>query len=419
MKFDFLFTKAFELGAYHVATGHYAQKHRDPETGEWQLRKGRDGRKDQSYFLFSLGQRQLEHTLFPVGGMDKEEVRRLAREAGLKTSEKPDSQEICFVPGGDHGDFIAKYLQGAAPAAGEIVNESGEVLGRHEGIHRYTVGQRRGTQVAQGERVYVKAIDPRTNRITMSDNGALFQPVLLASGVRWVRPVSDGIEVTARIRHRHEGSPATLRLVEAGRVRVEFHEAQQAISPGRRWCFYAAVSRRRLVEQAWARPRAARRDAKQENLDGRTTVAFATLGCKANQYGCDFLEASCAHAVSAWSTSGKGRHLHHQHLPSPTAPTWTATNLIHAAPRQPNCFKIVTEAATLDQATRSPGSRRRDLVLGNDKKSQAPRLPIELGRPGGDDRVDDIFRQTGLRDLRDGELLQEYPRLRQNSGRLR
>ncbi len=238
VKFDFLFTKAFELGAYHVATGHYAQKHRDPETGEWQLRRGRDGRKDQSYFLFSLGQRQLEHTLFPVGGMDKEEVRRLAREAGLKTSEKPDSQEICFVPGGDHGDFIAKYLQGAAPAAGDIVAESGEVLGRHEGIHRYTVGQRRGTQVAQGERVYVKSIDPRTNRITMSDNGALFQPVLLASGVRWVRPISDGIEVTARIRHRHEGSPATLRLVEAGRVRVEFHEAQRAISPGQAVVFY-------------------------------------------------------------------------------------------------------------------------------------------------------------------------------------
>ena len=238
VKFDYLFTKAFELGAYYIATGHYAQKERDASTGEWQLRKGHDDRKDQSYFLFSLGQNQLEHTLFPVGGMDKDEVRRLAREAGLKTSEKPDSQEICFVPSGDHGDFIAKYLQGSVPQGGEIVNESGQLLGRHEGIHRYTVGQRRGTQVAQGERVYVKSIDPETNRITMSDNRALFQPVLLASGVRWVRPVADGIEVTARIRHRHEGSPATLRMVGEGRVRVEFHESQRAISPGQAVVFY-------------------------------------------------------------------------------------------------------------------------------------------------------------------------------------
>lgn len=238
VKFDFLFTKAFELGAYHIATGHYAKKEWDAEKGEWRLLKGQDDRKDQSYFLFSLGQKQLEHTLFPIGGMSKDEVRRIARDAGLKTSEKPDSQEICFVPSGDHGDFIAKYLKGQAPQGGEFVNESGDVLGSHEGIHRYTVGQRRGTQVAQGERVYIKSIDPVTNRITMSENQALFQPVLLANGVRWVRPVVDGIEVTARIRHRHEGSPATLRLVEGGRVRVEFHEPQRAISPGQAVVFY-------------------------------------------------------------------------------------------------------------------------------------------------------------------------------------
>ncbi|MFO1463634.1 MAG: tRNA 2-thiouridine(34) synthase MnmA [bacterium] len=238
VKFDFLFDKAFELGAYYIATGHYAMKDFDPLAGEWRLFKGRDDRKDQSYFLFSLGQRQLEHTLFPVGELSKAEVRRIAREAGLKTSEKPDSQEICFVPSGDHGDFIAKYLGGKTPDAGEFVNEAGVPLGRHEGIHRYTVGQRRGTQVAQGERVYVKAIDPVSNRIVMGDNDSLFQPVLLASGVRWVRSVSDGLEVTARIRHRHEGSPAVLRFVEKGRVRVEFRERQRAISPGQAVVFY-------------------------------------------------------------------------------------------------------------------------------------------------------------------------------------
>ncbi len=238
VKFDFLFEKAFELGAFYIATGHYARKDYDPLTGEWCLYKGDDDRKDQSYFLFSLGQRQLEHTLFPVGDLSKDEVRRIAREAGLKTSEKPDSQEICFVPSGDHGDFIAKYLQGNAPAAGDFVNEAGEVLGRHEGIHRYTVGQRRGTQVAQGERVYVKAIDPATNRIVMGDNDSLFQPVLLASRVNWIRSIADGAEVTARIRHRHEGSAATLRLVGEGRVRVEFHERQRAISPGQAVVFY-------------------------------------------------------------------------------------------------------------------------------------------------------------------------------------
>ncbi|HCU23416.1 MAG TPA: tRNA 2-thiouridine(34) synthase MnmA [Deltaproteobacteria bacterium] len=239
VKFDFLLTKAFELGAHYVATGHYVKKTRDDATGEWQLKKGSDEHKDQSYFLFSLGQRQLDHTLFPVGEMSKEEVRNFAREAGLKTSEKPDSQEICFVADGDHGAFIAKYLQGKTPPPGEFVSESGEVLGNHEGIHRYTVGQRRGTGVAQGERVYVKSIDAATQRIVMSEDAELYQSALRATGVKWVRPVSDAVEVTAKIRYRHGGSAAILRLEKSGEaVRVEFREPQRAITPGQAVVFY-------------------------------------------------------------------------------------------------------------------------------------------------------------------------------------
>ena len=238
VKFEFLFTKAFELGAYHIATGHYAKKQKDEASGQWQLYKGADDRKDQSYFLFSLGQEQLEHTLFPIGDLGKDQVRQMARDAGLKTSEKPDSQEICFVPSNDHGAFIQRYRPDIVPQTGEFVSESGEVLGQHEGIHKYTVGQRRGTQVAQGERVYVKSIDPVNGKIVMAEDGALYQNGLSAGGVKWVRPIRDGIEVTAKIRYRHAGSPATIKITGKSDIELQFREPQRAISPGQAVVFY-------------------------------------------------------------------------------------------------------------------------------------------------------------------------------------
>lgn len=237
VKFEFFFTKAFELGAYSVATGHYARKIRH-ESGDWQLLQGLDPAKDQSYFLFSLGQRQLEHTLFPIGDMNKEEVRRLAKEAGLKTSEKAESQEICFVPNDDHAGFIERY-RGPVGKPGAVLDESGAEIGRHEGIHRFTVGQRRGTTVAVGERVYVRSIDAKANTITMAPDRSLYQDGLIADGVRWVRAIADGARVQAKIRHRHAGVDSILRLEGEDRVRVEFSEAQRAVAPGQAVVFYA------------------------------------------------------------------------------------------------------------------------------------------------------------------------------------
>jgi tRNA-specific 2-thiouridylase len=237
VKFNFLLDKAFELGAHYVATGHFARRLWDESEQSWRLYKGRDSQKDQSYFLFSLGQKQLEHTLFPVGDLTKEEVRQIARQHGLKTAVKPESQEICFVPG-DHGDFIQKYMPEKVGPGGDILDEAGKVLGRHDGIHRYTVGQRRGTQVAQGQRVYVKSIDAKNHTITMAPDASLYETSLVARDVRWVHGIHDGIEVTARIRYRHSGSAAVLRLAEHGEVTLNFKEPQRAVSPGQAVVFY-------------------------------------------------------------------------------------------------------------------------------------------------------------------------------------
>lgn len=237
VKFSFLQEKAFELNAYFVATGHYAQKGWNEREGIWELYKGKDARKDQSYFLFSLGQKQLEHTLFPVGNLSKEEVREIAREHGLKTGNKPESQEICFVPG-DHADFIEKYAPEQIGPPGKILDEAGDSLGQHDGIYRYTVGQRRGTRVARGERVYVKSIDAAENTITMASDESLKERALWAQDVRWVHQEEDGVEITARIRYRHAGCPAVLHLEKSGEVRLEFKEPQRAISPGQAVVFY-------------------------------------------------------------------------------------------------------------------------------------------------------------------------------------
>lgn len=237
VKFSHLLEQAFKLGAYYVATGHFAQKVWNDVAGYWELHCGDDPKKDQSYFLFSLNQEQLEHTLFPVGDLSKEQVREIAARHGLKTRSKPESQEICFVPS-THGEFIEKYAPDRVAPPGEFVSTDGAVLGEHKGIHHYTVGQRRGTEVAAGERLYVQSIDPQSRRVTMGSDSELYKKGLEASGVRWVRPVDDGAKISARIRYRHGGALATLHHCGEGRVRLEFHEPQRAISPGQAVVFY-------------------------------------------------------------------------------------------------------------------------------------------------------------------------------------
>lgn len=240
IKFDAFLAKAQELSADAVATGHYARIERDGSSGSYSLLKGADPAKDQSYFLFSLGQKELCRILFPVGAMKKAEVRQIAREHGLKTQDKAESQEICFVPDGQPGRFVERFAPGQTSSGGEFVDEEGRVLGRHEGIHHYTIGQRRGTQVSVGRRTYVKAIDPESGRIVLGDDEGLYEEGLLARKVSWagLKP-QEGEEVEAKIRYRHDPAPCRLRYTDTGEVEVSFKTPQRAITPGQAIVFYS------------------------------------------------------------------------------------------------------------------------------------------------------------------------------------
>jgi tRNA-uridine 2-sulfurtransferase len=240
IKFDAFLKKARELGAESVATGHYARIRYEEGTKRFSLLKGVDSKKDQSYFLFSLGQKELPRILFPVGGMTKVEVRALAREHHLKTQDKAESQEICFVPEGEPGRFIEKFAPERVPSGGEFVDEDGRVLGRHEGVHHYTIGQRRGTQVSMGRRFYVKRIDAATGRITLGEDSELYQESLFASRLSWSSgPPAEGEKIQAKIRYRHDPAPCRIRHLESGGVEVRFEEPQRAISPGQAVVFYS------------------------------------------------------------------------------------------------------------------------------------------------------------------------------------
>jgi len=236
VKFHHLVEKAAGIGADRVATGHYARVKFDEALGRWLLLRGRDRKKDQSYFLFGLTQEQLSKTLFPLGELTKPEVREIARRAGLPTSEKAESQEICFVEGRSYADFVAEYAGERTPVSGEIVSESGEVVGQHGGIHKFTVGQRKGL-VATGKPQYVVKIDPELNRVVIGED-----PVKRRFAVRdanWI--AVDGLREPTRcevqIRNRFEPKTAVLRE-EAGEVIVEFDEPQRAVTPGQGAVFY-------------------------------------------------------------------------------------------------------------------------------------------------------------------------------------
>jgi tRNA-specific 2-thiouridylase len=240
LKFSALLKKARQLGAYYLATGHYAQKSRD-RNGKYHLLKAKDREKDQTYFLFGLGQEQLEHTLFPIGKYVKEEVREFARAAALKTAEKPESQEICFVPNNDHVAFLEGRSPELEEKRGFFVDEEGKTLGGHQGIHAYTVGQRRGLGVAAGERLYVTEIVSGENKVVLGGREALLKNGLIARGMRWINreAVSSGIEVEVKLRHRHKGTPSILWIIDDATVRVEFKEPEGAVTPGQAAVLYS------------------------------------------------------------------------------------------------------------------------------------------------------------------------------------
>jgi tRNA-uridine 2-sulfurtransferase len=244
LKFDQLLTVAQQIGADAVATGHYARVEFDEESGRWLLKRPTDRAKDQTYFLFGLTQEQLSRTLFPLGGMTKPEVRELARKHGLALAEKPDSQEICFVPGGDYKNFIDAYLAEAGESlpdtAGELVTTDGRAIGEHTGIHNFTVGQRKGLGVATGSPLYVLQIKGDTRQVVVGDAENLYSRTLTAKRINLisVKDLRQPMRVSVKIRHRHEPAAATIERTEADEILVTFDEPQRAITPGQAAVFY-------------------------------------------------------------------------------------------------------------------------------------------------------------------------------------
>ena len=246
LKFDQLLTTARQIGADRIATGHYARNHYDPARGRWILSRPADHTKDQTYFLFGLTQDQLSRTIFPLGEMQKPAVRIMASEAGLDVATKPDSQEICFIPGGDYSTFLKAYLdeQGETlpDTAGELVTASGEVVGHHAGIQSFTVGQRKGLGISSPNPLYVLAIHPDSHKVTVGPDEDLMSRDLRANRLNWISipGLAEGeqIRVTIKIRHRHTPAPATLAHAGDDLVHAIFDEPQRAITPGQSAVFY-------------------------------------------------------------------------------------------------------------------------------------------------------------------------------------
>ncbi len=246
LKFDSLLTTARQIGAERIATGHYARNHFDPIRKRWILSRPADHSKDQTYFLFGLTQDQLARTLFPLGEMQKPAVRVMASEAGLNVAAKPDSQEICFIPGGDYNTFLKAYLdeqnQPLPDSSGELVSTSGEVIGHHQGIQSFTVGQRKGLGLTSPEPLYVLNIHPDSHQVTVGADSDLFSRDLYADRLNWISVPDlypgDQLRVTVKIRHRHTPAPATLTAAGPGRIHARFDEPQRAITPGQSAVFY-------------------------------------------------------------------------------------------------------------------------------------------------------------------------------------
>jgi tRNA-specific 2-thiouridylase len=241
LKFATLVERARGFGADAVATGHYARLERDPVTQRFLLKRGADKAKDQSYFLFSLTQDQLARAVFPVGDRPKHAVREYARARRLPVADKPDSQEICFVPDHDYASFVSKRT-GTQGQSGTVIDEAGRVLGAHAGIHRFTVGQRKGLGLATsstGTPVYVLALRPESGEVVVGPKSSLERTTLTASGVNWIAgEPAKPIHSTAQIRHRHQPAAATIRSLGDARAEIVFDTPQIAITPGQAVVFY-------------------------------------------------------------------------------------------------------------------------------------------------------------------------------------
>ncbi len=248
LKFDQLLLTARQIGAERIATGHYARNHYDPARNRWILSRPADKSKDQTYFLFGLTQDQLSRTLFPLGEMQKPAVREMAANHGLDLAQKPDSQEICFIPGGSYSYFLKAYLdeqdRELPDSSGELVSTlpsgESEVVGHHSGIHSFTVGQRKGLGLSAPDPLYVLKIHPDSHQVEVGPSDQLLSTHLTANRLNWVsiaEPTAP-IRVSIKIRHRHEPAPATLRVTAPDTIEAIFDEPQRAITPGQSAVFY-------------------------------------------------------------------------------------------------------------------------------------------------------------------------------------
>jgi tRNA-specific 2-thiouridylase len=244
LKFDQLLLTAQQIGASRIATGHYARNEYDPERGRWILKRPADATKDQTYFLFGLTQDQLANTLFPLGSYTKPRVREMAREYGLDLASKPDSQEICFIPGGDYKRFIDAYLeeQGevSPDTSGEFVAAGGERRGRHAGIHNFTVGQRKGLGVASSTPLYVISIDRDSHQVKIGGEDELMRTTMRVRDLNWISiPELNGtMRVQVKIRHRHDPAWASIHSAAGHEVEVAFEQPARAVTPGQAAVFY-------------------------------------------------------------------------------------------------------------------------------------------------------------------------------------
>lgn len=259
MKFDRLLTRANQIGAQYLATGHYARIRQNMTTGRFELLRAVDHSKDQSFFLFDLTQSQLSKIQFPLGEFTKSQIREMAETYGLPVSKKPESQEICFIPSKDTGNFVERYVSHCESkehsktpdtsshkkglptvTGGSIVDKKGDVLGKHSGIHHFTVGQRKGLGIATGERLYVIETDKIKNQVVIGQDNDLLSKGLVATKINWISipSLTRPKQVKAQIRNRHQAADATIFPKNSGSVLVHFNNPQRAITPGQAVVFY-------------------------------------------------------------------------------------------------------------------------------------------------------------------------------------
>jgi tRNA-specific 2-thiouridylase len=250
-KFDLLMERARVFGADLVATGHYARVVHDPGRNEWELRRPKDRAKDQTYFLFQLDQDQLARIVFPLGDLTKEQVRARARRLDIETADKPESQEICFVPDGDYAAVVEQVRPEAASRTGEIVDTQGQVLGRHGGVHHFTVGQRQGLGIAVGRRLYVTRIEAEAGRVVVGDLPDLEAKAMVIAHPHWISPSERPARVRVQVRYRHEPVRASVVDTSERRLALAFDEPVRAVSPGQAAVLYDEAEGERVLGGGW------------------------------------------------------------------------------------------------------------------------------------------------------------------------